>query len=210
VSTTVFDPLNQSTTITFGAWSVDLLPGDWVEDKRGRATHRAADKRVSIVYDPETQSLSVKAKKQDLALFTSPVIAGDAVYAGGKAGVGSFHAESGEVIWYNSLEDSDNWSCYASPLSFDGLLVMLVLDRAGNMLSNKVHQVPLLLVITCFVLITLNRQHSNNLLVDAQWCAQPARRRWATETLGKTTFIFTEKCGLAGTQHVHNRAGIII
>jgi len=75
VSTTVFDPLNQSTTITFGAWSVDLLPGDWVEDKRGRATHRAADKRVSIVYDPETQSLSVKAKKQDLALFTSPVIA---------------------------------------------------------------------------------------------------------------------------------------
>ena len=63
-------------------------------------------------------------------LYTSPVSTGDAVYAGGKAGVGAFHSESGEVIWYKSLEDSDNWSCYASPVSFDNLLIML-LQRRG-------------------------------------------------------------------------------
>ena len=63
-------------------------------------------------------------------LYTSPVSTGDAVYAGGKAGVGAFHAESGEVIWYKSLEGSDNWSCYASPVSFDNLLIML-LQRRG-------------------------------------------------------------------------------
>jgi outer membrane protein assembly factor BamB/predicted MPP superfamily phosphohydrolase len=62
-------------------------------------------------------------------LYTSPVSVGDTVYAGGKAGLGAFQADSGQVIWYNSLEDSDNWSCYASPISFDHLLIILVQRR---------------------------------------------------------------------------------
>jgi len=74
-------------------------------------------------------------------LFTTPAMAGEEVYAGGKAGYGAYRLESGEEIWYAHLEDSDNWSCYASPLVCGDLLIVLVQRRGLVALERQTGQI---------------------------------------------------------------------
>ena len=74
-------------------------------------------------------------------LFTAPAMAGEEVYAGGKAGYGAYRVESGEEIWYAQLEDSDNWSCYASPLVHADLLIVLVQRRGLLALERQTGQI---------------------------------------------------------------------
>jgi len=62
-------------------------------------------------------------------LYTRPLAAEGRVYAGGKAGYGAFDMETGAPLWYTPLESSDNWSCYASPVLTDQLLVAPIQRR---------------------------------------------------------------------------------
>ena len=62
-------------------------------------------------------------------LFTSAAVDGEKVFAGGKAGYGAYELGTGRLCWYTTLESSDNWSCYASPLVCGERLVALVQRR---------------------------------------------------------------------------------
>ena len=74
-------------------------------------------------------------------LYTSPVIADETVYAGGKAGYGAFALHTGEDLWYAALESSDNWSCYAGPVVWNDLLVAPVQRRGMVALRRENGQI---------------------------------------------------------------------
>lgn len=59
-------------------------------------------------------------------LYTSPVIVDGVVYAGGKQGFGAFDLTTGALRWHTSLGPGDTWSCYASPVALDDLIILLV------------------------------------------------------------------------------------
>ncbi len=70
-------------------------------------------------------------------LYTSPVVADGVVYAGGKSGYGAYDCATANELWYTELEWRDDWSCYASPMVYEELLIvfesrrgLLALDRA--------------------------------------------------------------------------------
>ena len=65
-------------------------------------------------------------------IYTSPVIADGTLYAGAKAGYAAFDLKTGEQQWYVPVEDSDNWSCYASPQVYEDLLILLVQRRGTD------------------------------------------------------------------------------
>ena len=69
-------------------------------------------------------------------IYTSPVIADGTLYAGAKAGYAAFDLKTGEQQWYVPIEDSDNWSCYASPQVYEDLLLLLV-QRRGLMALDR-------------------------------------------------------------------------
>ena len=69
-------------------------------------------------------------------IYTSPVIADGTLYAGAKAGYAAFDLKTGDQKWYVSVEDSDNWSCYASPQVYEDLLILLV-QRRGLMALDR-------------------------------------------------------------------------
>ena len=72
----------------------------------------------------------------DRWVYTSPVIADGTLYAGAKAGYAAFDLKTGEQQWYVPVEDSDNWSCYASPQVYEDLLLLLV-QRRGLMALDR-------------------------------------------------------------------------
>ena len=72
----------------------------------------------------------------DRWVYTSPVIADGSLYAGAKAGYAAFDLKTGEQQWYVPIEDSDNWSCYASPQVYEDLLLLLV-QRRGLMALDR-------------------------------------------------------------------------
>ena len=72
----------------------------------------------------------------DRWVYTSPVIADGTLYAGAKAGYAAFELKTGEQQWYVPIEDSDNWSCYASPQVYEDLLLLLV-QRRGLMALDR-------------------------------------------------------------------------
>ena len=72
----------------------------------------------------------------DRWIYTSPVIAEGTLYAGAKAGYAAFDLKTGEQQWYVPVEDSDNWSCYASPQVYEDLLLLLV-PRRGLMALDR-------------------------------------------------------------------------
>ena len=57
--------------------------------------------------------------------YASPAIRDDTVYVGGKAGYGAYDLRSGECRWYTELNRRSQ-PCYASPLVYDDLVVVLV------------------------------------------------------------------------------------
>ena len=69
-------------------------------------------------------------------IYTSPVIADGTLYAGVKASYAAFDLKTGEQQWYVPIEDSDNWSCYASPQVYEDLLLLLV-QRRGLMALDR-------------------------------------------------------------------------
>ncbi|MDE2999524.1 MAG: PQQ-binding-like beta-propeller repeat protein [Gemmatimonadota bacterium] len=69
-------------------------------------------------------------------IYASPVIAGQTVYAGGKAGMGAYDLNTGEQRWYTPIEGGDGWPCYASP-QVTGDLLILLLQRRGLMALNR-------------------------------------------------------------------------
>ena len=69
-----FDPANNTTTISFGPWILELAPGDWSADKKGtKLSYRSPDKSISITFGTETQELSINAKNQSLGSVTPTV-----------------------------------------------------------------------------------------------------------------------------------------
>ena len=72
----------------------------------------------------------------DRWIYTSPVIAEGTLYTGAKAGYAAFDLKTGEQQWYVPFEDSDNWSCYASPQVYEDLLLLLV-PRRGLMALDR-------------------------------------------------------------------------
>ncbi|MYC13992.1 MAG: PQQ-binding-like beta-propeller repeat protein [Gemmatimonadetes bacterium] len=72
----------------------------------------------------------------DRWIYTSPVIAEGTLYAGAKAGYAAFDLKTGEQQWYVPVDDSDNWSCYASPQVYEDLLLLLV-PRRGLMALDR-------------------------------------------------------------------------
>lgn len=72
----------------------------------------------------------------DRWVYTSPVIADGMLYAGAKAGYAAFDLKTGDQKWYVPIEDSDNWSCYASPQVYEDLLLLLV-QRRGLMALDR-------------------------------------------------------------------------
>ena len=77
----------------------------------------------------------------DRWIYTTPVIADDAVHAGGKAGFGAYCLDTGAPQWYRSLESSDNWSCYARPLVYGNLLIVLVQRRGVLALERQTGEI---------------------------------------------------------------------
>ncbi len=69
-------------------------------------------------------------------IYTSPVIADGTLYAGAKTSYAAFDLKTGEQQWYVPIEDSDNWSCYASPQVYEDLLLLLV-QRRGLMALDR-------------------------------------------------------------------------
>lgn len=69
-------------------------------------------------------------------IYASPVIDGETVYAGGKAGMGAYNLITGARQWYAEIEGGDGWPCYASPRVFGDLLILLV-QRRGLMALDK-------------------------------------------------------------------------
>lgn len=69
-------------------------------------------------------------------IYASTVIAGETVYAGGKAGIGAYDLKTGEQRWYTSIEGGDGWPCYASPRVSGDLLILLV-QRRGLMALDR-------------------------------------------------------------------------
>ncbi|MDE2890729.1 MAG: PQQ-binding-like beta-propeller repeat protein [Gemmatimonadota bacterium] len=69
-------------------------------------------------------------------IYTSPVIAGHTVYAGGKAGIGAYDLKTGEQRWYTSIEGGDGWPCYASP-RISGELLILLVQRRGLLALDR-------------------------------------------------------------------------
>lgn len=69
-------------------------------------------------------------------IYASPVIAGETVYAGGKAGMGAYDLQTGAQAWYTNIEGGDGWPCYASPQLFGDLLILLV-QRRGLMALDR-------------------------------------------------------------------------
>jgi outer membrane protein assembly factor BamB/predicted MPP superfamily phosphohydrolase len=65
----------------------------------------------------------------DRWLYTRPAVGDGVVYAGGKSGMGAYDLQTGKVRWYTSIEASDAWSSYASPILAQGLVVQLVARR---------------------------------------------------------------------------------
>lgn len=70
-------------------------------------------------------------------IYTSPVIAGHTVYAGGKSGIGAYDLKTGEQRWYTSIEGGDGWPCYASPRVSGDLLILLVQRRGLLALDRR-------------------------------------------------------------------------
>ena len=69
-------------------------------------------------------------------IYASPVIDGETVYAGGKAGIGAYNLNSGAQEWYAEIEGGDGWPCYASPQICGDLLILLV-QRRGLMALDR-------------------------------------------------------------------------
>lgn len=69
-------------------------------------------------------------------IYASPAIDGEAVYAGGKAGIGAYNLKTGAQAWYTRIEGGDGWPCYASPRVFGDLLILLV-QRRGLMALDR-------------------------------------------------------------------------
>ena len=69
-------------------------------------------------------------------IYASPVIAGETVYAGGKAGIGAYDLRTGARQWYAEIEGGDGWPCYASPQVSGDLLILLV-QRRGLMALDR-------------------------------------------------------------------------
>ena len=70
-------------------------------------------------------------------LYTTPAHADGMIFAGGKAGLGAYRLASGECVWYADLEANDAWSCYASPLVTEKVVVLL-LPRRGMVALSRV------------------------------------------------------------------------
>ena len=61
-------------------------------------------------------------------LFPAPVIIGDTVIAGGKAGYGAWDLRSGASVWYRTLGRADQWPSYAGPAVWESLLILPVAE----------------------------------------------------------------------------------
>ena len=62
-------------------------------------------------------------------VYTSPVIAGDAVFVGNKGGCGAFDLETGAQRWYVVFDTGDDGPCYAGPRVWGDLLLLFVPRR---------------------------------------------------------------------------------
>ena len=70
-------------------------------------------------------------------IYASPVIDGETVYAGGKAGIGAYDLNTGAQKWYAEIEGGDGWPCYASPQVCGDLLIVLVQRRGLLALDRR-------------------------------------------------------------------------
>jgi len=62
-------------------------------------------------------------------VYTSPTIADDTVYVGARSGYGAYDLETGVQRWYAEIENTDAWSCYASPQIYKHLVIVLISRR---------------------------------------------------------------------------------
>ena len=69
-------------------------------------------------------------------IYASPVIDGETVYAGGKAGIGAYDLKTGAKEWYAEIEGGDGWPCYASP-QVCGDLLLLLIQRRGLLALDR-------------------------------------------------------------------------
>ena len=70
-------------------------------------------------------------------IYTSPVIAGDAVFVGNKGGCGAFDLETGAQRWYVVFDTGDDGPCYAGPRVWGDLLVVFVPRRGVLALDRR-------------------------------------------------------------------------
>lgn len=103
------------------------IKGGAAIDENGRCAVVSSTGRV---YGIETRSGDV-SWQADLPgypgrwIYGSPAIRDDTVYVGGKAGYGAYDLRSGQCRWYTELNRRSQ-ACYASPLVYDDLVIVLV------------------------------------------------------------------------------------
>jgi outer membrane protein assembly factor BamB/predicted MPP superfamily phosphohydrolase len=61
-------------------------------------------------------------------LYPAPVIVGETVIAGGKAGYGAWDLHTGASTWYRSLIWADKWPSYAGAAEWESLLILPVAE----------------------------------------------------------------------------------
>ena len=62
-------------------------------------------------------------------VYTSPAVDDDTVYVGARSGYGAYDLKTGARRWYAEIENTDAWSCYASPQIYENLVIVLISRR---------------------------------------------------------------------------------
>lgn len=61
-------------------------------------------------------------------LHPPPLIVGDQVIAGGRAGYGCWDLQGGTKIWYHKLGEEDKWPSFSGPVAWEELLILAMGD----------------------------------------------------------------------------------
>jgi outer membrane protein assembly factor BamB/predicted MPP superfamily phosphohydrolase len=61
-------------------------------------------------------------------IHPAPLVVGDRVIGGGRAGYGCWDLQSGEESWYHELGSEDKWPSFSGPIAWGGLLILAAGD----------------------------------------------------------------------------------
>lgn len=79
------------------------------------------------VFEIATGSVAWTAEVPDYPfrwMHPAPVIVGETLIAGARAGYGAWHLQTGEALWYRPLAHADKWPSYAGPAVWESLLIL--------------------------------------------------------------------------------------